>query len=84
MPSVNIFMVAMRRCCLIAIAMGAILAQAFAQVDPLPSWNDGPAKQAILDFVARTTKAGNADCVQPSERIATFDNDGTLWVEKPM
>jgi phosphoserine phosphatase len=52
--------------------------------DPLPSWNDGPAKQAILDFVARVTKVGGPEFVLPADRIATFDNDGTLWVEQPM
>ncbi|MFO0826696.1 MAG: HAD family hydrolase [Phycisphaerales bacterium] len=52
--------------------------------DPLPSWNDGPAKQAIIDFVASTTKTGSATFVPPEERIATFDQDGTLWVEHPM
>jgi hypothetical protein len=57
---------------------------ASAQNDPLPSWNDTPAKQAIVDFVGRVTKAGAPDFVAPAERIATFDNDGTLWVEQPM
>ena len=52
--------------------------------DHLPSWNDGPAKQTILDFVRATTEAGNPKFVPPAERIATFDQDGTLWVEKPM
>ncbi len=52
--------------------------------DPLPSWNDGPAKQAILTFVEKATKPGSADFVEPAERIATFDNDGTLWAEQPM
>jgi phosphoglycolate phosphatase-like HAD superfamily hydrolase len=52
--------------------------------DPLPSWNDGAAKSAILDFVARVTKPGGPDFVPPSQRIATFDNDGTLWCEQPM
>jgi phosphoglycolate phosphatase-like HAD superfamily hydrolase len=56
---------------------------AFAQ-DPLPSWNDGPAKQAIVNFVRATTEQGGATYVQPAERIATFDQDGTLWVEHPM
>jgi hypothetical protein len=51
--------------------------------DPLPSWNDGRAKQAILDFVAKTTTQGSPDFVPPAERIATFDNDGTLWCEQP-
>jgi len=54
-----------------------------AQGDPLPSWNDTPTKQAIVEFVGRVTKAG-PDFVAPAERIATFDNDGTLWVEQPM
>ena len=52
--------------------------------DPLPSWNDGPAKQSIVDFVAKVTKEGSPDFVPPAERIATFDNDGTLWAEQPM
>ena len=51
---------------------------------PLASWNDGPAKQAILDFVRVTTDASNANFVKPEARIATFDQDGTLWVEHPM
>lgn len=58
--------------------------QASAQSDPLPSRNDTPTKQAIVDFVGRVTKAGGPDFVTPAERIATFDNDGTLWVEQPM
>ena len=58
-------------------------APSFAQADPLPSWNDGPVKQAILDFVPRATTAGGADFVPVPERIATFDNDGTLWTEQP-
>jgi hypothetical protein len=49
---------------------------------PLPSWNDGAAKSAILDLVARVTKAGGAEFVPPAARIATFDNDGTLWCER--
>lgn len=52
--------------------------------DALPSWNDGPAKRAIVDFVARVTDADGPDFVPPSERIATFDNDGTLWSEQPL
>jgi phosphoserine phosphatase len=52
--------------------------------DPLPAWQDGPAKRAITDFVTRVTAQGGADYVQPAERIATFDNDGTLWAEKPI
>src|SRR5262245_25479229 len=55
-----------------------------AQHDPLPSWNDGPAKQAILKFVATTTRADGPELIPPAERIAVFDNDGTLWAEQPM
>ena len=51
--------------------------------DPLASWNDGATKKSILDFVARVTEAGGKDYVPPKERIATFDNDGTLWSERP-
>ena len=59
-------------------------AQAHAQTDPLPSWNDGAAKKAIVDFVKTTTDKGSPKFVPPEERIATFDQDGTLWVEQPM
>lgn len=52
--------------------------------DPLPSWHDGPAKEAILDFVARVTQESGPDFVPPADRIATFDNDGTLWCEQPV
>ena len=55
-----------------------------AASDALASWNDGEAKQAIVDFVTRVTTEGGPDFVAPSERIATFDNDGTLWAEKPV
>ena len=55
-----------------------------AQTDPLPSWNDGITKKTIIDFVQATTTQGRPTFVQPAERIATFDQDGTLWVEKPM
>ncbi len=62
------------------------LAETLAQdkADPLPSWNDGPNKKAIMDFVAKVTKEGSPDFVPKAERIATFDNDGTLWCEQPM
>lgn len=66
----------------LAFAAVAVCAQAMA-ADPLPSWNAGPTKTSILDFVARTTKEGSPDFVPVAERIATFDNDGTLWCEKP-
>jgi len=62
----------------------AVFKRAQAQIDPLQSWNDGPAKQAILDFVRATTDPNSPHFVRPEERIATFDQDGTLWVEHPM
>jgi hypothetical protein len=52
--------------------------------DPLPSWNDGPAKQAILAFVKDTTEKSSPKYVEPADRIATFDQDGTLWTEHPL
>lgn len=55
-----------------------------AQTDPLPAWNDGTAKQTIIDFVQRVTREGGQDFVTPAERIAVFDNDGTLWCEQPV
>ncbi len=57
---------------------------AHAQPDPLPSWNEGPAKQAILHFVKATTSKASPEFVPPEERVATFDQDGTLWVEHPL
>jgi hypothetical protein len=57
---------------------------AIGQPDPLPSWNDTAAKKAIIAFVERVTKEGSPDFVKPENRIATFDNDGTLWVEQPI
>ena len=62
----------------------ALAQHAFGQTDPLPSWNDGAAKKAIVDFVQATTTQGSAKFVPPEQRIATFDQDGTLWVEHPM
>jgi phosphoglycolate phosphatase-like HAD superfamily hydrolase len=52
--------------------------------DPLPSWNDGPAKRGIIDFVTRVTREGGPDFAPVADRVATFDNDGTLWAEKPL
>jgi phosphoglycolate phosphatase-like HAD superfamily hydrolase len=70
----------------IALALGA---PAFTQEtprtpDPLPSWNDGLSKQRILAFVKKVTTTGGPEFVAPAERIATFDNDGTLWCEQPI
>src|SRR5262245_29412591 len=74
----------MNRAIQMFIAVFAPAVIALAQNDPLPSWNDGPAKTAITGFVARVTKDGSPDFVPPAERIAVFDNDGTLWAEQPM
>ena len=59
-------------------------AQTATTGDPLPSWNDGPAKQAIVSFVKETTDQASPRFVPPTERIAEFDQDGTLWVEHPL
>jgi phosphoglycolate phosphatase-like HAD superfamily hydrolase len=67
---------------LAALLPGASLAR--AQTDPLPSWRDGPRRRALLDFVAAVSSPGSPDFVPPAERIAVFDNDGTLWVEQPL
>lgn len=72
------------RVCLVLVTTVGTASLAQAQVDPLPSWNEGKAKSAILDFVARVTKEGGPDYVRPAERIACFDNDGTLWPENPV
>jgi phosphoserine phosphatase len=64
-----------------ALAFTATIARA---ADPLSSWNDGPAKKSIVEFVEKVTKPGSPDFVPVPERIATFDNDGTLWAEQPM
>jgi hypothetical protein len=69
--------------CLLALACREPTA-APAAADPLPSWNAGDAKRAIVQFVARVTRPGSRDFVPVAERIAVFDNDGTLWVEQPM
>jgi len=70
-------------------AVAAVLAavspgSAAMAAEPLPSWNAGPSKQAIVAFVEKVTREGTPDFVPPAERIATFDNDGTLWAEQPM
>lgn len=64
--------------------LAASASAAYARADPLPSWNDTAPKAAIVDFVQRTTTDGAADFVPPAERIAVFDNDGTLWAEQPI
>src|SRR6516162_9135790 len=73
----------------VALVLGAVASVsaagiADAQSDPLPSWNEGAVKDAVLKFVRATTDASNPDFVPLEERIATFDQDGTLWVEHPI
>jgi len=65
------------------VALTLFTGTALAQ-GPLPSWNEGPSKNAIVEFVARVTRQGGPDFVPPVERIAVFDNDGTLWSEQPI
>jgi hypothetical protein len=94
MPAIASFSGVSRRVLLSTLAMlpalcGPLLplparAQTGVSGGPLPSWNDGATKQSILNFVATVTREGSSDFVPPAERIATFDNDGTLWVEHPM
>jgi hypothetical protein len=72
-----------RAACVAVLALIVVSWHARAADDPLPSWNDGAAKSAIVDFVDAVTTDGEPDYVPPDERIATFDNDGTLWVEQP-
>jgi hypothetical protein len=69
---------------LAAAASVGVGAPALADSDPLPSWNDGPAKSAILQFIRATTEASSPDFVPLEERVATFDQDGTVWVEHPI
>ena len=70
---------------LAGLAMAALFAGAHAAADEvLPSWNDGKVRTAIMDFVERTTTAGSPDYVPAAERVAVFDQDGTLWVEQPV
>jgi hypothetical protein len=69
---------------MVLLASLCVLAQAHAQTDPLPSWNDGPAKQAIVEFVKATTEPTSPRFVPQAARLAAFDQDGTTWVEQPM
>jgi phosphoglycolate phosphatase-like HAD superfamily hydrolase len=82
----------LNRCCrgmavLVGFSLLFLTLPTFSQkekLDPMPSWNDGPAKKAILEFVRVTTDKDSPKYVPPEQRIATFDQDGTLWVEHPM
>jgi|GEM_PF-6834468 len=76
-----------RRRFLLATAFACVFAcsiSAASVADPLPSWNQGGTKQSIIEFVTKVTKKGSPEFVPPPERIATFDNDGTLWDEQPL
>ena len=77
---------AIHRRAIATLMAGALPALVAAQTpeDPLPSWREGERKRAILDFLRATTTPGGADFVPPGERLAVFDNDGTLWVEQPI
>src|SRR5262245_3728334 len=79
LPTRRIFLVLLVSC---GICAGASAQQSIS--DPLPSWNDGQVKRSITDFVSRVTTQGSPDFVTPELRIATFDNDGTLWCEQPV
>ncbi|WP_244448482.1 HAD family phosphatase [Bosea sp. LC85] len=68
----------------LTIPLSFAISSASAQTDALPSWNEGPTKASITDFVTRVTTQGGPDFVAPADRTAVFDNDGTLWVEQPM
>jgi hypothetical protein len=69
---------------LMHLALALVVAPVYAWTDPLPSWNVGPAKTAIIDFIKNTTQKGSLDFVPAEARIATFDHDGTTWVEQPL
>lgn len=73
-----------RRFVLALVGFVALGAGTAAAVEPLPSWNDSAARRAIVGFVARVTAEGSPDFVAPAERVAVFDNDGTLWGEQPI
>jgi hypothetical protein len=69
---------------LVVLGLALVATLPAAPDDPLPSWNAGPARAQLMDFVGRVTATGGPDYVPPAARIATFDNDGTLWSEQPM
>jgi phosphoserine phosphatase len=87
MTAISALSTAIGRRALAGVAAGSALLPSPARAqdaDPLPSWRDGACKRALLGFVAAVTTQGGPDFVRPAERIVTFDNDGTLWVEQPM
>ncbi len=74
----------LRSACIALLLVACAHVSLAQNINPLPSWNDGEARQALIDFVERTTKEGTPEFIPQPERIATFDNDGTLWSEKPV
>jgi len=74
----------LKTCTLLVLVSSLVVSVQSQAADPLPSWNDAAAKTSIVNFVERTTDKDSADYVQIAERIAVFDNDGTLWAEQPM
>jgi hypothetical protein len=84
MPAMAYAFICIRLVILALVAAGRLGDAAAQTPDPLPSWNDGPVKKSITDFVPRVTTPGGAEFVPVDQRIATFDNDGTLWAEQPM
>jgi hypothetical protein len=80
----------MRKCSLVSVVVASFVgvlllaSEVWAMDDPLPAWNDGPAKSAIVGFVNAVTDPESESFVEPDDRIATFDNDGTLWVSHPL
>jgi phosphoglycolate phosphatase-like HAD superfamily hydrolase len=82
--SYNFYRVRIRAVRALMLCSVLLSGHAQAQTSPLPSWNEGPAKQAIISFVKNTTDKSSSDYVEPQDRIATFDQDGTLWVEHPL
>jgi phosphoglycolate phosphatase-like HAD superfamily hydrolase len=84
MKSEPIYLRPIRAATLALCALVFLTVNAYAQSDPLPSWNDTASKKAILTFVNRVTKEGSPEFVPIPERIAVFDNDGTLWAEQPL
>ena len=83
-PSRNENIVKLARCIVVTALAALTLTLSVRAGDPLPSWNEGRAKQSVVEFVTKVTKPGSPDFVPVPERIATFDNDGTLWCEKPL
>jgi hypothetical protein len=74
----------MKRVSFVLLVTFVLLTGCASVQDPLPSWNEGVAKEAIITFIEKTTTPGGADFVLEEERVAVFDNDGTLWAEQPM